>query len=185
MGEFPTSPPILGSTPSHASYCTQGDPPCPPPGHIQALFSQHLSKSSAGLFPALPDTRCSLKAQKRHYSPESDTLGLGGLFHQEISEYLKNIIPLILTTPSGDSWQVNLSPTHQEKETMPQRDAVWKRGPEGQDEAQVFWPASTPAGVAPHRWADLSRAHFVQMCLDHVGSDKPGTEGKDSRSLTC
>jgi hypothetical protein len=67
-----------------------------------------------------------LKAQKCHYSQNSDTLVLGSLFHQEISEYLKNIISLILTTLSGDSWQVNLSPTHQERETMPQRDTVEK-----------------------------------------------------------
>lgn len=59
--------------------------------------------------PALSNPRCMLKAQKCHYSHNSDTLDLGSLFHQEISEYLKNIISLILTRLSGDSWQVDLS----------------------------------------------------------------------------
>lgn len=144
LSDFPTSTPYPGvhfsmpfpllsvsSAPHHRLGHTQ--PPSP-------SFPQQKADSwSRDLLCLLYKPTYTLKALRNaiNYN-NSDTLYFYSLFHQKISEYLKNIISLILTTPSWDSWQV--SPSRFIRKGNEDRKVMFREGARiKQKELEALW----------------------------------------------
>lgn len=110
LGDMPTTPGVRSARPfpplplRSAPPCRPGHTQAPPPGFAPLKSGPPEWECP----PLLCKPSCTSKALRNaiNYN-NSDTLYFYSLCHQKISEYLKNIISLILTTASRGSWQAS------------------------------------------------------------------------------